>query len=190
MVPVAPFYLSAAGGTPMSSATFRPTTLASRDSQSTIDYKGKGKERAIDPSTPTPDPYTPDQEQEDNSMLKTEKRKSRMGSMNREFKFPPGPPTPPQSHVDGPPPVPILEAAPEGKGKARGKDSISLGAGENMGAAVERDGVEKHITPGIITPSAIEVPPPPPVEKERTKSFGGVSEVGEDELGDTEEIEL
>jgi hypothetical protein len=41
----------------------------------------------------------------------------------------------------------------------------------------------------LVTPSSIEVPPPPPVEKER--SFSNISlESGEDDVGDTVDIPL
>ena len=39
----------------------------------------------------------------------------------------------------------------------------------------------------VITPSSIEVPPPPPIEKERTQSS---MDEGEDEVGDTVDIPL
>ena len=51
----------------------------------------------------------------------------------------------------------------------------------------DEDGMESV---GIVAPSSIEVPPPPPVEKERSIS-GHSAEDGEgDEVGETEEISL
>ncbi|KAJ7448224.1 fibronectin type III/BRCA1 domain-containing protein [Mycena galericulata] len=79
-----------------------------------------------------------------------EKRMSRTGTMNREFKFPPTSPT-------------------------VGDDAPSL-------PSMQR----------VVTPSNIEVPPPPPVEKELHVSPPRTarSDDGEDELGDTVDIPL
>jgi hypothetical protein len=41
----------------------------------------------------------------------------------------------------------------------------------------------------VVVPSSVEVPPPPPVEKEIRKSFVE-SEDGEEEVGETVEIDL
>jgi chitin biosynthesis protein CHS5 len=71
----------------------------------------------------------------------SEKRKSRAGTMNKAFKFPPSPP------ADGAPPLPsTVEQPKEGganKGKGKAKDT---------------------------EPPVMDVPPPPPVEKERTRA--------------------
>jgi hypothetical protein len=40
---------------------------------------------------------------------------------------------------------------------------------------------------GVVAPSIVEVPPPPPVEKERV---GQAVEEGEEDVGETEEIAL
>ncbi|KAF5321135.1 hypothetical protein D9619_000211 [Psilocybe cf. subviscida] len=102
------------------------------------------------------------------SAIKAEHRKSRNGSMNREFKFPPTSPASP--HGDGPnkpasPQTPVVH-------------------------------VSEHLTeeearhPGVITPSSIEVPPPPPMEKEKSLSKVSLDDSVDDDVGDTVDIPL
>lgn len=81
------------------------------------------------------------------------KRKSRSGTMNKEFKFP--------SPVNSPaiPDMPSLEGV--------------------LSSTASEQGVQ---------PSNIEVPPPPPVEKERVRSDS--VDDGEDDVGDTVDIPL
>lgn len=80
--------------------------------------------------------------------------------MNREFKFPrtpSSPPAMPEVQAKKGPPPPLTE----------------------NGLAAE----------SLVTPSSIEVPPPPPVEKERSFSNISL-ESGEDDVGDTVDIPL
>ncbi|KAF8217902.1 hypothetical protein K438DRAFT_2006883 [Mycena galopus ATCC 62051] len=100
-----------------------------------------------------------------------EKRMSRTGTMNREFKFP----TPVSSPtVESTPNVPSLSAL--------AHDQLQ----NSIDAAIQQN--------RVVTPSNIEVPPPPPVEKELgvgpPRSAGGRSDGEEEELGETVEIEL
>ncbi|KAF9061597.1 hypothetical protein BDP27DRAFT_1394210 [Rhodocollybia butyracea] len=90
------------------------------------------------------------------------KRKSRSGTMNREFRFPPSPTASPEA-VPGP----------------GGKKSPPPGLPIQQGQLEEE-------TSRMITPSAIEVPPPPPVEKERSAP----NDEGDDDVGDTVEVDL
>lgn len=86
------------------------------------------------------------------------KRKSRTGIMDRNFKFP-------SSSSPSPPAIPELPLS-----KANvGDDDTGL------------------MSVGVVAPSSVEVPPPPPVEKEKT---GHVIEEGEEDVGETEEIAL
>ncbi|KAK0207107.1 hypothetical protein DFS33DRAFT_1256744 [Desarmillaria ectypa] len=93
------------------------------------------------------------------------RRKSRSGTMNREFKFP--------SPVSSP-------TAPERASVPAGNSPPSVLRGE-LGRQ------EEEPEPGVMTPSSIEVPPPPPVEKER--STNSVDET-EDDVGPTVEVDL
>lgn len=85
--------------------------------------------------------------------------------MNKSFKFPPDPtssgPAPPVPDI----PKDLSVAAQQLKTSTRGEES---------------DGV------AMVAPSSVEVPPPPPIEKERTTST--VSDL--DDVGETEEISL
>lgn len=86
------------------------------------------------------------------------KRRSRPGTMDRNFKFP-------TSASASPSTVPDLPLS-----KANiGEDDTGL------------------ISVGVVAPSSVEVPPPPPVEKENTSL---AVEEGEEDVGETEEIAL
>lgn len=95
----------------------------------------------------------------------SEKRKSRAGTMNKTFKFPPSPP------AEGAPPLPSTgeQANPPKEGGAPTTDK---------GKGKARDS----------EPPVMDVPPPPPVEKERTRAQS-MSE-SEDDVGDTVDIPL
>jgi len=94
--------------------------------------------------------------------------------MNREFRFPPNSPTASHAHTDS---VPVP------------------GEGEKLPPAalpVEQSEEELETTTRVITPSAIEVPPPPPVEKEGLAAghSGNTNDEGDDDVGDTVEVNL
>lgn len=86
------------------------------------------------------------------------KRRSRPGTMDRNFKFP-------SSSSVSPPAVPDLPLSKVDGGE----DDTGL------------------MSVGVVAPSSVEVPPPPPVEKEKTEH---VVEEGEEDVGETEEIAL
>ena len=88
------------------------------------------------------------------------KRNSRSGEMNKQFRFPVTRTVPSE-------PAQGKKAAP------RELDSTKLAQPASAKA--------------VVTPSSIEVPPPPPVEKERSQSS---VEDGEDDVGDTVDIPL
>ncbi|KAJ3787750.1 fibronectin type III/BRCA1 domain-containing protein [Lentinula aff. detonsa] len=97
------------------------------------------------------------------------KRKSRSGTMNRDFRFPPNATETGAARKSPPAALPV---------KQQGQ--------------VDDEG-EGEQTAKMITPSAIEVPPPPPVEKERsTGSLGSrhSNDEGDDDVGDTVEVDL
>lgn len=95
-------------------------------------------------------------------------RKIPSGTMNREFRFP----------VPGSPPV---QDSPIKKGLERKSTTSPPPALPSQGDELERG-------KAVITPSNIEVPPPPPVEKEGSTS--NVVDEGEDDVGDTVDIPL
>ncbi|KAG2012998.1 fibronectin type III/BRCA1 domain-containing protein [Coprinopsis cinerea AmutBmut pab1-1] len=94
----------------------------------------------------------------------TEKRKSRAGTMNKAFKFPPSPP--PMSSPD-------LPKEDEGEGQEEG-GNVKVDKGKGRATSVE--------------PASMDVPPPPPVEKEKSRAQS-ISE-SEDDVGDTVDIPL
>ena len=98
--------------------------------------------------------------------------------MSKNFKFPPesgdAPPSPP-------PPVPSLPSQPAPKQKSKSAHTSTETQEVSLTAVPDKRG-------GVLTPSSVEVPPPPPVEKER--SPGVVDGIGFDDLGETEEISL
>ena len=110
-------------------------------------------------------------------MSKEEKRKSRAGTMNKAFKFPPEPSSP-QQGSPSPETTPTATKAHAKKGSGHSTTSSS------DGAAARKQGLEKgkqrEASPA--STSNIEVPPPPPVEKERSPR-ASLSD-GDDDLGD------
>jgi len=90
---------------------------------------------------------------------KEARRRSRPGTMDKNFKFPP-------TSSPSPPAVPDLPSSnkPDPEEDDAGLTSV-----------------------GVVAPSSVEVPPPPPVEKERV---GQAVEEGEEDVGETEEIAL
>jgi len=110
---------------------------------------------------------TPGEELEHDPELQTaklEKRKSRTGSINMDFRFP-------QLST---PEAAASMSAPEDKGEAPKKDTAET----------------QHTTQHARKPSAIEVPAPPPVEKEASFSTVSLAESTDDEVGPTVEIDL
>ncbi|KAF8520745.1 hypothetical protein BU17DRAFT_46308 [Hysterangium stoloniferum] len=89
------------------------------------------------------------------------KPRHRNGTMNKDFKFPPGTPTSP------PVPVPSSSNAPKPGGASEGETNSS--------------GYD-------VTPP--EVPPPPPMEKERVQQLRDDGDDGEDDVGPTVEVDL
>jgi chitin biosynthesis protein CHS5 len=118
---------------------------------------------------PTPEEFDGDAQDADatlkgaTSAEKEARRKSRPGTMDRNFKFPTTSPPPP------PPAVPDLPSSNKRSTDEDGEDDAGL------------------TSVGVVAPSSVEVPPPPPVEKERV---GQAIEEGEEDVGETEEIAL
>lgn len=98
------------------------------------------------------------------------KGRRRTGTMNKSFRFPPS--TPPN---DAPPVPPLPTSA---------TSSTSPGQPKPAAVAIPPTGAPPAVH--VITPASIEVPPPPPVEKERPM----VHDEGDDDVGATEEIPL
>ena len=108
---------------------------------------------------PTPEEFDGDAQDADTTAEKEARRKSRPGTMDKNFKFPP-------TSSPSPPAVPNL---PSSDNQSPDEDDAGL------------------TSVSVVAPSSVEVPPPPPVEKERV---GQAVEEGEDDVGETEEIAL
>ncbi|KAJ4477439.1 hypothetical protein J3R30DRAFT_219362 [Lentinula aciculospora] len=116
----------------------------------------------------SPRPTSPTLNDSGTSTPTATKRKSRSGTMNRDFRFPPNAETTEAASARKSPPAAL---------------PVQQGQLDDEGEQTAR----------MITPSAIEVPPPPPVEKERsTGSLGSQqsNDEGDDEVGDTVEVDL
>jgi hypothetical protein len=110
--------------------------------------------------------------------MKVENRKSRNGSMNKEFKFPPTSPVSSNAPAEHTPPAAVPSSALD--------DAEPLKKSPPVSANNEASGRPAS----MVTPSSIEVPAPPPVEKEKSMSKVSLYESVEDDVGDTVDIPL
>ncbi|KAF9528038.1 hypothetical protein CPB83DRAFT_876167 [Crepidotus variabilis] len=112
----------------------------------------------------------------------SEKRKSRSGTMNKDFRFPSPTPTPttPQFVTSG---MPKSSGSTPPTGKRAAQERATTPPTAGVALPHSRGS-------SIVNPSAIEVPPPPPVEKESSMSTISLSESIDDDVGPTEEISL
>ena len=121
---------------------------------------------------------TPEEDEEEHRASKpasltdtASKRKSRSGTMNKDFRFP------------SPVSSPVVSETPGRKStlpSERADSPPSVLQGD-----ISRDAQAARA--GVVTPSNIEVPPPPPVEKERSTSS---TDDGDEDVGDTVEVDL
>ncbi|KAJ3514564.1 hypothetical protein NLJ89_g2300 [Agrocybe chaxingu] len=199
MVPIAAYYLGA--NTP-STATFsaRPQSM----SQASLPYSPASpppNQSATPPAStfvnqPEPSkmhpPFGPTlEEREDDPDTQSvqlergatptpvkEKRKSKPGSMNKDFRFPPASPT-------------ISSAAAPASATASQEEAAKQA--EPTSDPVQKKTEEakpQEQAPAVVTPTSIEVPAPPVVEKEKNLSRVSLDESGDDDVGDTVDIPL
>ncbi|KAI9062152.1 hypothetical protein FKP32DRAFT_1593721 [Trametes sanguinea] len=213
MMPIRPFYL---GENPASPSHFRPQSMSQANLQSpsqrsstasptqqkhAANRQSMPPQRVTTTSPPATDPRSPGresplkipeerepssgEESEDDDQQSGRKRK---GTMSKNFRFPsptqtqqPAPPVPPvpQNSAMSPPLAKSEAATPEPPlpepPKVEDADERSKDSGD-----------AELTTVGMVAPSSVEVPPPPPVEKERSLA----TDLGDDDLGETEEISL
>ncbi|KAG1797674.1 hypothetical protein EV424DRAFT_1333203, partial [Suillus variegatus] len=181
MVPISGYYL---GVTPPNSGYSQcPQSMsqASLPSSSAAHKNSASRQSLPSICCPTPPSATmqgPINEEEDEEEQppppkpsSSEMKHKSNGTMDRNFKFPT---SPTQAQVV--PPVPSLPT------QARAPKPEHEGGSNHTN--------EDDMTPvAVVMPSSVEVPPPPPVEKEIRKSFIE-SEDGEEEVGETVEIDL
>jgi hypothetical protein len=192
MVPISGFYLGTTQSTPMNPAPFTRPQSMSQASLPQSAQAAKAANRASMPApsrTPTsPGPTPPasadsskpahrtfdptleesgDESQDVALQTRSTRNKgpprARHGTMDREFKFPP-------TH-------------PESDSISRGRQATRTGPGDTQ---LDPDDAEEA---GLTAPSnsSVEVPPPPPVEKERLPTS---HDEGDEDVGETEEISL
>lgn len=108
---------------------------------------------------------SPDAEAETKSARNRGPPRTRHGTMDREFRFPPA-----ESHT-------LLS------------DLQTSASDANNESQAHDDGPEEaQLTAvNVVAPSSVEVPPPPPIEKERSPTN---HDDGDDDVGETEEISL
>lgn len=181
MVPISGYYL---GVTPPAYAGYsqRPQSMSQASlPSSSATHKNSASRQSLPAmrrsTPPSATPQRPIDEEEDEEeqpppakpSVSDMKHKS-SGTMDRNFKFPPS-----SNQAQAVPPVPSIPTqAPTPKPERE--------AGSNRS--------EDDMTPvAVVVPSSVEVPPPPPVEKEIRKSFVE-SDDGEEEVGETVEIDL
>ncbi|GJE87301.1 chitin synthase, class 5 [Phanerochaete sordida] len=199
MVAIGNFYLGASPSTPISSAPFsRPQSMSQATLPSPANQNAQATRAASRQSLPPPArnatspptaqaasaprvaPIEPTPEEPDSEGSEEEDGdvggRARKGTMSKTFRFP-------SPSDEAPPPVPPVpasaRAAPEGEHDAGGPPRQS-GQGHRA-----TDTEEVALTP--VVPPTVEMPPPPPVEKERSP-LG--PDIGDEEVGDTEEISL
>lgn len=182
MVPISGYYLGITPPTP-SGYSQRPQSMSQASlPSSTAAHKNSASRQslpAIRHSTPpsaTPQQQIDEEEGEEDQPPPpkpslAEMRHKSSGTMDRNFKFPNSPTQGQASEVPPVPSIPPQSPAPKPE------------AGSNHANADEMTPV------AVVAPSSVEVPPPPPVEKEIRKSFVE-SEEGEEEVGETVEIDL
>ncbi|KAH7922568.1 hypothetical protein BV22DRAFT_1106543 [Leucogyrophana mollusca] len=197
MVPIAGFYLGVTPPNPspyqrpqsMSQASLPQSASAHKNAASRMSMPAPQRTTSNTPplatksSTsqtfePTPEE---DNDQEENGRTEairpavSEMRHKSSGTMDRNFKFPPS------SSASPPPPVPSISVAPV--------QQPAPPAGPALAIKRESEG-ESDLTPvGMVAPSSVEVPPPPPIEKEN-RGRSVAEEEGEEEVGETVEIDL
>ncbi|KAI0945628.1 hypothetical protein AcW1_001804 [Taiwanofungus camphoratus] len=216
MVPIHPYYLGA--NPPVPSSYSRPQSMSqanlSRESTNaspsqrqaanrqsmppqrvstasppTSSYAGQphsvpgGAKRSPESSRFAP---TPEEGEETSEEEESYARHVRKGTMSKDFRFPPPnsqpqpPPVPavptnlPSPPQDDTPPAP--SSPPDRASKLAAAKSASDASDVGLSAV------------GMVAPSTVEVPPPPPVEKE--PSPNSVHDAADDEVGETEEISL
>ncbi|KAF8978799.1 hypothetical protein BDQ17DRAFT_1417001 [Cyathus striatus] len=142
-------------------------------------------------------------ETQEQKSINEAKRKSRAGTMNRDFKFPPErsnsspvpphPAVPQHQHSESLPPsgtvTPTQATLHSSASKSASPSSTTTGKPRLDNPKVGGDEAAGKGKTVVVTPSSIEVPPPPPVEKERSVHSLSEGEEGE-EVGDTEEVDL
>lgn len=193
MVPIAGYYLGVTPPMP-SGYSHRPQSMsnASLPATTSVALKNSASRQSLPairhatppaPAASTPGPIheeegeegQPREEVQSPSQKSPELRHKSNGTMDRNFKFPPS-----QSEAQVIPVVPPIPFTQSPVPKPEPEEDSDHESEES-----EED--ESPVT--VIPPSSVEVPPPPPIEKENHRGYAE-SEEGDEEVGETEEIDL
>ena len=185
MVPIGSFYLGASSTTPSSASFGRP--------QSTPSSAGWPPQTRFEPTLEqgSDDPGSQRvQLERAGSVTSVESKRKSRGIINPEFKFPPSPSTSPAASYAAPglgaphasPAVIQPDLQRRGSPPTVIEDQSSLKGERNQDDEASR--------PAVVTPSSIEVPAPPLVEKERTATRTSLDDLADDDVGDTVDIPL
>lgn len=196
MMPIRPFYL---GENPSSPSHFRPQSMSQANLSSptqrsatssptqqkhAINRQSMPPQRVSAASPPASAPPSarkiPEEVEpasgDEGDGSEDQPGRARKGTMSKNFRFPPHNPAQP------PPPVPAL---PPTETPATPADKENASDAKAKGALKDVDSDMTNVA--VVTPSSVEVPPPPPVEKERP--LGSANDL-DDDVGETEEISL
>ncbi|KAH7906124.1 hypothetical protein BJ138DRAFT_1130104 [Hygrophoropsis aurantiaca] len=192
MVPIAGFYLGVTPPTPapyqrpqsMSQASLPQSNAAHKNAASRMSMPVPQRTSGTPPlatksasnqafeATPEEDHEQEGDGQETARPTASELKHKSNGTMDRNFKFPP-------ANASPPPPVPSISVVPA-------EESIPKTESATNGAAYGESDLTQV---GVVAPSSVEVPPPPPIEKE-SRARNVTEEEGEEEVGETVEIDL
>lgn len=188
----------------MSQASLSRATSGSPSAASASHRQSMPPQRVSSASPPTHgrprfEPMPEEQEETDpeGTVVSRSARHVRKGTMTKNFKFPPPaqtspPPVPPVPAEPAPTPTSPPSSRPQKQQEAsprpEGGHHAEAAQSPVPPSAGRRSSTEEaKLSPvPLITPSVVEVPPPPPVDKEVAQSIPE----GDDDLGETEEISL
>ncbi|EPS96875.1 hypothetical protein FOMPIDRAFT_1043035 [Fomitopsis schrenkii] len=212
MVPIHPYYLGATPPMPtgqfsrpqsMSQASLSRAASGSPSAATAAHRQSMPPQRVASASPPAHsrprfEPMPEEQEEGEGTVVSRSAGHVRKGTMTKNFKFPPPaqtppPPLPPVPTEPAPTPTSPPKsrsqqqqaASPRPEGVHRAEAAPSPGVPPSAGRRSSTEEAKLSPVP-LITPSVVEVPPPPPVDKEVTPSIPE----GDDDLGETEEISL
>ncbi|CDO76796.1 hypothetical protein BN946_scf184978.g25 [Trametes cinnabarina] len=188
MMPIRPFYL---GENPASPSHFRPQSMSQANLQSPsqrsataspTQQKHAANRQSMPPQrvTTTSPPVTEPRSAGRASAHNIPEEREPAPTQTQQ-PAPPVPPVPQDSTVS-PPLAKSETATPEPPLREPPKDGVA----EEAEKAASAGDAEELTTVGMVAPSSVEVPPPPPVDKERSLA----TDLADDDLGETEEISL
>ena len=212
MMPIRPFYL---GENPSSPSHFRPQSMSqanlSSPSQRSATSSPTQQRHAVNRQSMPPQrvsaasppatsptqssgrgsaPRIPEEQEtvsDDDVGDEDQPGRTRKGTMSKNFRFPsPNTAQPPPPVPSLPPTISVTPA--EEAEPAIAREDAPQTPPKADDSSASGNGAEPELTSAsVVAPSSVEVPPPPPVDKERP--LGSPNEL-DDDVGETEEISL